>query len=172
MAQDYNSPIIPLPSSKISAIRRLLNDGLDALRSCFSGATAPSQTTAYMLWADTTAGQMKQRNAADSAWVTLWTISSGPTALTVTTITATSATATAGGMFLLDASSNNVTLNLDPATGLSGQVLYIKRIDGTGNTVTIDPDASETIDGATTQTLASQYDSLTLVSDGTSFHII
>ena len=27
---------------------------------------------AYMLWADTTAGIMKMRNGANSAWISLW----------------------------------------------------------------------------------------------------
>lgn len=42
-----------------------------ALRSCFSGTSAPSPTVAYMLWADTTNNLLKIRNAADSAWITI-----------------------------------------------------------------------------------------------------
>lgn len=46
-------------------------DKFDTLRTLNSGATAPSSTTPYMLWMDTTTGALKQRNAADSAWVVL-----------------------------------------------------------------------------------------------------
>lgn len=51
------------------------NDALAALFSLSSGSSAPSTTTAYMLWADTATGLLKQRNAANSAWITLWTMS-------------------------------------------------------------------------------------------------
>lgn len=53
------------------------NNALSAIVSQNSKATAPTTTFAYMLWADTTSGFMKQRNAANSAWVTLWKISDG-----------------------------------------------------------------------------------------------
>lgn len=46
-----------------------LNNALAAIFSNNSGATAPSVTAPYMWWADTTAGWLKQRNAADNAWI-------------------------------------------------------------------------------------------------------
>lgn len=42
-----------------------------------SGATAPAVTYAFMLWADTANDLLKQRNAADSGWISLLTISTG-----------------------------------------------------------------------------------------------
>lgn len=51
-----------------------LNDSLAAIVSNNSGATAPSTTYAYQWWADTTTGILKQRNAANSAWVNVITI--------------------------------------------------------------------------------------------------
>ena len=50
------------------------NLALKALASCSSGTTAPSTTFAYQLWADTTTGLLKIRNAANSAWVTVGTL--------------------------------------------------------------------------------------------------
>ncbi len=50
------------------------NSALGALVSLSSGAAAPTTTFAYMLWADTTNGLLKQRNAGDSAWITLATL--------------------------------------------------------------------------------------------------
>lgn len=43
---------------------------LESLRSCFSGAVAPSSpaVVAGQLWADTSTGYLKVRNAANSAW--------------------------------------------------------------------------------------------------------
>lgn len=52
-----------------SAVRADINAVLDAIVSNNSGTTAPSVTFAYMFWADTTAGILKQRNAANTAWI-------------------------------------------------------------------------------------------------------
>lgn len=46
-----------------------VNSALDALKTLHSGPTAPSAPSAYMLWADTTTGMLKQRNAANTAWI-------------------------------------------------------------------------------------------------------
>jgi hypothetical protein len=54
-----------------ASFRADLNNGLAAIVSNNSGATAPSTTYAYMWWADTTTGQLKLRNAANSAWITI-----------------------------------------------------------------------------------------------------
>lgn len=52
-----------------------LNLALLAFVSQSSGATEPATTYAYQLWADTTTGLLKIRNAANSAWVTIGTLS-------------------------------------------------------------------------------------------------
>jgi len=51
-----------------------LNTTLGAIVSNNSGATQPATTFAYMWWADTTSGVLKQRNAANSAWVDVLTL--------------------------------------------------------------------------------------------------
>ena len=55
-----------------ASFRSDINNALSAIVSQNSGATAPSTTYAYQSWADTTAGVMKIRNAANSAWITLY----------------------------------------------------------------------------------------------------
>lgn len=69
--------IIPASTSPSTDIQRII-DGFLSLRSCFSGASEPTgaNRVAYMLWADTTTGLLKIRNAADSAWVTIGTLAS------------------------------------------------------------------------------------------------
>ena len=52
-----------------ASFRSDANNALAALVSNSSGATAPSTTFAYQWWADTTSGWLKQRNAANSAWI-------------------------------------------------------------------------------------------------------
>jgi len=54
-----------------------LNNALSAIVSNNSSASEPSTTYAYMWWADTTNDLLKQRNAADSAWINILTLSTG-----------------------------------------------------------------------------------------------
>jgi hypothetical protein len=84
-------------------------------------------------------------------------------------------TLTAGDSLLLvkcDATSASFTVTLYTAVGHSGAVINIKKTDSTANTVTIDGNSTETIDGALTQTLYSQWDCWTLVSDGTNWMLV
>ena len=76
------------------------------------------------------------------------------------------------GVVLCDAASGSFTVTLPPASGIDGKVYHIKKTDSSANVVTIDGDGSETIDGALTQVLASQYDALTITSDDTEWWII
>jgi hypothetical protein len=57
-----------------AAFRADLNNGLAAIVSQNSGTTQPSTTYAYQWWADTTAGLLKLRNAANNAWITIGTL--------------------------------------------------------------------------------------------------
>ena len=52
-----------------SAVRQDLNNALQALVSNSSGATEPGTKYAYQFWADTTDGQLKQRDSANNAWI-------------------------------------------------------------------------------------------------------
>jgi hypothetical protein len=64
-----------LSNQTFPAMRSEMNDALQALGSLSSGASAPSTTYAYQLWADTTTGLLKIRNAANSAWINIGTLS-------------------------------------------------------------------------------------------------
>ena len=59
-----------------AAVRSDLNGALAAIATNNSSATAPATTYAYQWWADTTTGLLKQRNAANSAFVTIGTLAS------------------------------------------------------------------------------------------------
>jgi hypothetical protein len=54
-----------------------LNSALAAIVTQNSNATAPSVTYADMFWYDTTNNQLKKRNEANSAWITLGTVDEG-----------------------------------------------------------------------------------------------
>jgi hypothetical protein len=58
------------------ATRADINAGLQALGTLQSGASAPGTTYAYELWLDTSTSPatLRQRNAANSAWIALWQV--------------------------------------------------------------------------------------------------
>ena len=58
------------------AVRSDLNDALAAIVSNNSSSTEPATRYAYQFWCDTTTGLLKQRNSANSGWVTIGTLAS------------------------------------------------------------------------------------------------
>lgn len=60
-----------------ATVRADINAALAALVSQNSGATAPTTTFPYMWWADAANDILKMRNAADSAWISMFQISTG-----------------------------------------------------------------------------------------------
>lgn len=81
-----------------SSARSDINNGLQALASNNSGASAPSTTYANMFWYDTTNNILKMRNEADSTWIDVVYInqSTGVTSILDNTNLVTSGGATAG----------------------------------------------------------------------------
>jgi len=55
-----------------SAVRSDLNNALAAIVSNNSSSSEPATKYAYQWWADTTTGQLKLRNSANNAWVTIF----------------------------------------------------------------------------------------------------
>ena len=75
-------------------------------------------------------------------------------------------------ILLIDATSGDITIDLlAAATAGDGFSITVKKTDATTNSVIIDGNASETIDGQLTQSINAQYDSLTLVCDGTNWFL-
>lgn len=71
-----------------------------------------------------------------------------------------------------DATSGNVTITLlAAATAGDGFQVAVKKVDSSGNTVIIDGNSSETIDGTATLTLSTQYDIAVLTCDGSNWHV-
>lgn len=71
---------------------------------------------------------------------------------------------------IIVATSGSWTLTLYAASGNSGKVLRVKNA-GSG-VITIDGNASETIDGATTFVMSQQYESIELACDGSNWHVM
>jgi hypothetical protein len=71
MAQhDYN-----IANQSGAGFRADINSLLPAIASQNSGSTAPTTTYAYMPWADTTDGLLKIRNAANTDWINVFSLS-------------------------------------------------------------------------------------------------
>lgn len=66
---------------------------------------------------------------------------------------------------LVTAGASGNTQTLPPASN-AGQVVYILRVDSGAGTVTISRSGSDTIEGATSLTMAQQYQGYGLVADG------
>lgn len=82
-------------------------------------------------------------------------------------------TATANDDVLLcDASSASFTITLPAASSLPGKTYHVKKTDSSVNTITLDGNASETIDGLLTQVIATQYQTISIVNNGSNWSII
>ena len=73
---------------------------------------------------------------------------------------------------LVDATAGAKTVNLPAASGCTRRRYTVKKTDSSANAVTLDGNASETIDGAATYALATQYKAVTVQCDGTNWHVV
>jgi len=105
-------------------------------------------------------------SAASEVWPDL-----GPLHVNVVTVTATSATLLGSSDLVMlvddDTAGSTVTITLPAAASNTGRVYHIKKLGSTANVV-LDGNASDTIDGAPTHTMSTQYDARTIVCDGVS----
>lgn len=86
---------------------------------------------------------------------------SGVFGLTAVTKTSSFTLDNSNSVFFCDATSGNITATLPALSGATNRVYVIKKIDSSGNTCTVDGNASETIDDGLTATLSMQYESIT-----------
>lgn len=73
---------------------------------------------------------------------------------------------------ICDCSFSPITITLPAAGGFTGKTFVVKKKDSTGNTVTINTQLNQTIDGSLTRLIYSQYESMTFVCDGSEWFII
>lgn len=76
------------------------------------------------------------------------------------------------GTILGNATGGAFTVTLLSAARMIGQRVTIKKTDASANAVTIDGNSAETIDGAATVALSTQYAFRTIQSDGSNWHVI
>jgi len=91
---------------------------------------------------------------------------------TITSVSTTPYAASSSGLYLVDTTSASITFNLPTAVGNTGITLVIKKVDTSGNIVTIDGNGSETIDNLLTRSLITAQQTLTIISDGSNWRIL
>jgi len=139
-----------------SSVRSDLNDALAAIVSNNSSSSEPATKYAYQWWADTSSGLLKQRNAANNAWVTIGTLASAnlglvplngaggtPTSLTLTN--ATGLPVAGGGTGAATFAANGVLFgNGTSAVGVTavGTATHVLTSNGAGNAPTFQAAAS------------------------------
>ena len=74
-------------------------------------------------------------------------------------------------MILCNAAGGAITVNLPAAVSNSDRIMFIKKTDSSTNAITIDANASETIDGDLTKLLNVQYEAIPIVCDGSNWFI-
>lgn len=90
------------------------------------------------------------------------------------TVTSTTYTALVTAPVVLvddDTAGSTVTISLPPASSATGRSFFVKKLGNTANVI-IDPDGSETIDGASTFSLIAQHESVQAYSNGTFWSIL
>ena len=87
------------------------------------------------------------------------------------TATFTASTTDFTTYYRVNTSSGAVTANLPPAANANGFTYHFKLING-ANTLTVDPDGAETIDGASTWSTSTLYNGVTVISTGTAWEIL
>lgn len=86
----------------------------------------------------------------------------------VTNITANTTLDTSYNIVICNNGASAITVTLPTASGILGRLYTIKKGTSTSD-ITIDGNASETIDGAATIVMSDQMDALTIFSDGTNW---
>lgn len=87
-------------------------------------------------------------------------------------ITTSQTALTTDSVIIADATSGAITFTLRPAAEWENKIITIIRINGGINAVTIDGNASETINGAATMVLATQYEKASLISKNGAIYVI
>ena len=95
----------------------------------------------------------------------------GPVATAVTTKTAAYTISDTDSIVIADATTAAYALTLPSAVGIAGRQYLIKKRDNSANAVTVATTSSQTIDGASSFVLGSQWVFVTVISDGANWII-
>ena len=167
------------------ALASSATDGFQYI-SRMDSASAPSGTPSsyngsspILLQSDTASGNYRLWTHLNSSWRNLTPIKADsnnnsfvPAGLGLSVVSKTANyTAANESVILCSAASGAIVITLPAASSSTDRVYFIKKTDSSANTVTIDPNASETIDGQTTMVLNFQNSAVTVICDGSGWFI-
>ena len=95
-----------------------------------------------------------------------------PQSASVTAATTLTALTADAALVLGDATSAAFTVTLPSVLGASGITTTVKKTDASGHHVTVAGSGSDLIDGSATYALTTQYQSVTVLCDGTTWWIV
>lgn len=168
-------------SSKLVKFSNCQFDGLTTYAIEFSGAGSIHNSVDNCQWASTSADPKAKIISSSSAKFTVRNLrrtdgivyNFGSLTSTVLAAKTTAYTMTAGDLDSTvkgDATSASFTITLLSAAGLDGLRATFMKIDASGNTVTIDPAGTETINGSSSSiVLTTQWEVMQIESDGTNW---
>lgn len=166
-----HSAAVIFSGTEVKALKQNLS--LNGAVKILSGTVTPTSSAvdapAGSLYLNTTTAKVYKKTDAGSStnWQELITSNLQGVASKTSAYTLTAS----DDLVLASASGAAFTLTLPAAASNTGKVYLIKKTDSTFNAVTVDGNASETIDGATTTTLNTQNESIEIVSDGTNWQL-
>ncbi len=158
-----------IPRTAGGVFRTNVSNALIALATKHAGLSAPAETHGHMFWADETNNLHMIRNKANTAWLRMGFVDAAMLGHHGSQVQSKSAAYTvvkadAGSVF---SCTNTFTISLPPVTTLGNAFCLTFLNSGTG-LITIDPDSSEQIDGASTL-LVGPGDGVSIIGDGSSW---
>jgi hypothetical protein len=104
--------------------------------------------------------------------MTLFDITGNNLLSNIKTVTGNYSMSISDGVILSNSPSANLTLTLPLASNIPGKYIDIKKIDAGGFQLIVTPQGGNLIDNQSSQVITDQYNSMTLISDGSNFWII
>jgi Cu/Ag efflux protein CusF len=161
-------------------MRTEVNQIFQALNSGNKGSSRPASAEAGSLWIDDSGGTtwiLKQYDGSND--ITIGTIDTVTDTFTAAgtvylsqgilskSATYTVLNADSGKLITFDATGGACTANIDaPGNLASSFVAVIQKVDSSSNAVTIDPNAANTVNGASTLVLSKQWDAAFIFKNG------
>ena len=168
---DYLSPTTGVEVTDIGVSVQAYDLDLTAIAALVSAADRVPYATGAGTWSLATFTSFA-RSLVDDADAATARATLGVYGVNVISKAASYNATSADGVILCDATTGAITIGLPAAASSTNVVITIKKVDASANAVTLDGNLAETIDGAATQVISSQWTSVTVVCDGSSWCII